>query len=119
MRFQTSPLLLLLLSFLLFNIATAIVGGWTPINDVNDPHVRDIGRYAVDRHERLTGENLLFNDILSGETQVVEGVNYRLVISANEVVGAPSSAKKYEAVVWEKAWEGFRNLTSFKPINNA
>ncbi|KAK1285507.1 hypothetical protein QJS10_CPB20g00439 [Acorus calamus] len=32
--------------------------------------------------------------------------------SINEWDGA--SAVKYRAVVWEKEWEGFRNLTSFK-----
>ncbi|KAK1273631.1 Cysteine proteinase inhibitor 5 [Acorus gramineus] len=112
MRFQTP---LLLLCFLLFNIATAIISGWTPIKDVNNPHTREIGQYAVEEHGRLTGENLWFDQILSGDTQVVAGINYRLVILANEVVGA--AAKKYEAVVWVKAWEGFRNLTSFKPTN--
>ncbi|KAK1273624.1 Cysteine proteinase inhibitor 5 [Acorus gramineus] len=110
------PFLLLLSVLLSVDARGGIVGGWTPIKDVNDPHVRDIGQYAVAEHDRRTGEGLSFDRVVSGATQVVAGINYRLVISAS---GGGVGAAEYEAVVWEKAWEGFRNLTSFKPINNA
>ncbi|KAK1312507.1 Cysteine proteinase inhibitor 8 [Acorus calamus] len=91
------------------------IGGWETIKDVNEPHVREIGQYAVAENNKRTGAHLSFHRVLSGESQVVAGARYRLVISANE---DGSSEEKYEAEVNEKAWEGFRNLTSFKPAQS-
>ncbi|KAG6525225.1 hypothetical protein ZIOFF_015179 [Zingiber officinale] len=48
--------------------------------------------------------------VVKGETQVVAGINYRIVLEAG-VVGAKVNV--YEAVVWEKEWEKFRKLISF------
>lgn len=32
-------------------------------------------------------------------------------------VNSGASFPSYEAVVWEKAWEGFRRLISFRPVD--
>ncbi|KAK4259110.1 hypothetical protein QN277_005477 [Acacia crassicarpa] len=91
-----------------------LVGGWSPIKDLKDPHVTEIAKYAVSEYDKRSGETLKFEKVIKGETQVVAGTNYRLVLEAKS--GSSSASKKYEAVVWEKAWEHFRNLTSFKPV---
>ncbi|TYI23701.1 hypothetical protein ES332_A06G183000v1 [Gossypium tomentosum] len=87
--------LILLLSILFLPIIfsdarkDALDGGWTPIKDIKDPHVTEIA--------------------VKSETQVVSGINYKLVLKAKD----GSAVNTYEAVVWEKAWLHFRNLTSF------
>ncbi|KAK1285062.1 Cysteine proteinase inhibitor 5 [Acorus calamus] len=111
MRFQTPLLLLLLLLPLLLLTHASLNGEWKLIEDVNDPHVREIGLYAVTENNKRTGDHISLDRVLSGESQVVAGINYRLLISVNQ---DGASAVKYRAVVWEKEWEGFRNLTSFK-----
>ncbi|MQL98429.1 hypothetical protein Taro_031137 [Colocasia esculenta] len=89
-----------------------LVGGYQKIKDVNDPHIKEIGLYAVTEHNRLSGQSLVFVGVVSGRQQVVAGMNYDLVIKARDGRRAPAL---YEAVVYERAWENYRNLTSFNP----
>ncbi|PRQ42202.1 putative Cystatin domain-containing protein [Rosa chinensis] len=55
---------------------------------------------------------LVFQSVVKGETQVVAGENFRLVIAVKD----KSSAVKYEAVVWERLWLNSKILTSFKQV---
>ncbi|XP_049392565.1 cysteine proteinase inhibitor 1-like [Solanum stenotomum] len=87
----------------------AIVGGWNPITNLTDPEVVKIGKFAVDEHNKEAKTKLEFQEITKGESQVVAGINYRLVISAKD----GDSPHNYLAEVWDKPWEKFRNLTSF------
>ncbi|KDP21894.1 hypothetical protein JCGZ_03032 [Jatropha curcas] len=89
----------------------ALVGGWQPIKNLNDPHVVEIANYAVGEYNKRSTANLKLGKVVKGETQVVAGTNYRLVLEVNG-----GASKDYEAVVWEKTWENFKNLTSFKPV---
>ncbi|KAJ4835801.1 hypothetical protein Tsubulata_029235, partial [Turnera subulata] len=91
----------------------ALVGGWKPIKDLKDPHVIEIAEFAVGEYGRQAHAQLKLDKVLKGETQVVSGVNYRLVLAVKQEEGAGS--KRYEAIVWEKPWANFKNLTSFKP----
>ena len=122
MKFQNF-LLISLISLFLVDGAMAVnggggghklglAGGWRPIKDVNDPHVKEIGQYAISEHNKKAKSDLQFDHVVRGESQVVAGINYRLVIAAKD----GSVSNNYEAVVWEKAWEGYRNLTSFKQV---
>ncbi|XP_019052721.1 PREDICTED: cysteine proteinase inhibitor 1-like [Nelumbo nucifera] len=113
--------LLLMVAFLFFFNGTSgnavgrrslIPGGWQPIKDVRDAHVKEIAQFAVTEHNKEAKTNLKFQKVIRGESQVVAGTNYRLILAAKD--GRASS--KYEAVVWEKPWESFRNLTSFKRV---
>lgn len=87
-----------------------LVGGYSKIKDVKDPHIKEIGKYAVSENNKQTGGSLLFVRVVSGRQQVVAGMNYDLVIEATD--GAAKG--RYEAVVYERAWENYRSLTSFK-----
>ncbi|XP_059317738.1 cysteine proteinase inhibitor 1-like [Lycium ferocissimum] len=89
-----------------------LLGGWSPITDTNDRQVVEIGKFAVDEHNKEAESKLLFKRVVKGETQVVAGTNYRLVISAKD----GSHSDKYLATVWDKPWENYRNLTSFKKL---
>ncbi|GKV15064.1 hypothetical protein SLEP1_g25865 [Rubroshorea leprosula] len=87
------------------------VGGWQPIKDLNDSHVKGIAEFAVAEINKQSETNLKLDSIVKGEQQVVSGVNYRLILAIKDGV----QSKSYEVTVWEKAWENFRKLISFKP----
>ncbi|CAL9765473.1 unnamed protein product [Musa acuminata subsp. burmannicoides] len=88
------------------------LGGWTPV-DVNNPHVHDIAVFAVSEHNKEAKEPLTLVNVVQAQSQVVAGVNYKLLLVAKNEKGASAG---YEAVVWEKEWENFRKLTSFKRL---
>ncbi|XP_020221522.1 cysteine proteinase inhibitor 5 [Cajanus cajan] len=109
---------LLFLSLLLVVAAArrpeAVVGGWSPIKDLKEPHVAEIANYAVGEYDKRSGAKLKLVKVVKGETQVVAGTNYRLVLAAKD----GSATANYEAVVYEKPWLRFRNLTSFVPLHS-
>lgn len=88
----------------------ALVGGWTPITNVNDGHVQELAAFAVSEHNNKMQDRLTLVRVVKAEQQVVSGTNYRLELSVKETNGAAAS---YQAVVWEKPWQNFRQLTSF------
>ncbi|KAI5414488.1 hypothetical protein KIW84_040110 [Lathyrus oleraceus] len=114
MKLQT---LILLTVLLMASAATARkqypIGGYSPITNINDPHVIEIANFAVTQYDKRSGAKLEFKKVIKGESQVVAGTNYRLTLSAGE----GSVSKIYEAVVYEKLWLHFRNLTSFEPVH--
>uniref|UniRef100_A0A0E0KAD2 Cysteine proteinase inhibitor n=1 Tax=Oryza punctata TaxID=4537 RepID=A0A0E0KAD2_ORYPU len=91
------------------------VGSWEPV-DISDPHVQELGRWAVAEADRGTASGgLTFDRVTVGEKQVVAGVNYRLTLEASS-----SGAKygRYEAVVHEQdPRSNARKLVSFEPIH--
>ncbi|KAL5211606.1 hypothetical protein ABZP36_022453 [Zizania latifolia] len=89
-----------------------LLGGWSQIKDVSDPHIQELGGWAVRQHVSLASDGLRFRRVTSGEQQVVSGMNYRLVIVASGPGGKRAS---YVAVVYEQSWTNTRQLTSFKP----
>ncbi|KAK9089833.1 hypothetical protein Scep_028915 [Stephania cephalantha] len=95
-----------------FKAVVSIPGGYLPA-DPNDPHIVDTGRYAVDEYNKRTHMDLKFVNVIKAETQVVSGVNYRLVVTARN---KNDQVQPYVAVVLERAWESYRNLTSFNPL---
>ncbi|XP_071701364.1 cysteine proteinase inhibitor 5-like [Rutidosis leptorrhynchoides] len=93
-----------------FDSSTALTGGWSPIGDVNNPKIVEIGKFAVDEHNKVDHKSLVFKKVVNGESQVVAGMNYNLTISALD----GDAKNDYVALVWDKPWEKFRQLTSFK-----
>ncbi|KAK3432187.1 hypothetical protein EUGRSUZ_E03919 [Eucalyptus grandis] len=89
-----------------------LVGGWESIKNLNDPYVQEIAKFAIKTHNDQAKTGLVLEKVVKGETQVVAGTNYKLVVAAKD--GADT--KNFEAVVWDKPWEHFRSLTSFKPV---
>lgn len=92
--------------------AEPLVGGWRPIKNMSDPHISEVAQFAVSEHNKQTNSKLELSRVIKGQTQVVEGQNYKLIIGAKD--GGKDG--KYEAVVWEKVWEKFMELTSFKLV---
>ncbi|OWM75909.1 hypothetical protein CDL15_Pgr009553 [Punica granatum] len=83
-------------------LATAIpilsatgLGGWTRMKDLNDPYVQGIAKFAISQYNKRSKASLTFVSVKSGDSQVVKGVNYRLIISATD--GA--TTLDYDAIV--------------------
>ncbi|RWR76315.1 Cystatin domain-containing protein [Cinnamomum micranthum f. kanehirae] len=116
--FISHPLLLLLLLALVHKLALAsarepmVVGAWEPIKDVKDPRVQGLGKFSVLEYNKEKNAYLSFKSVVDGQEQVVAGVNYLLTVEAMD----GEVTKTYEALVWEKDWEGFKRLISFKLI---
>ncbi|XP_057960771.1 cysteine proteinase inhibitor 1-like [Malania oleifera] len=115
MKPQCVVLLLILqalVPFLLSGGASAIPGGWSPIVNVNDEHVKEIANFAVTEHNQEAKDGLKFDKVVKGETQVVAGTNYWLVITATN----GSASDNYAACVWEQPWLKSKKLSLWKRI---
>nr|XP_043611085.1 cysteine proteinase inhibitor 5-like [Erigeron canadensis] len=88
---------------------TDFTGGWKQIPNVTDPAIVDIGKFAVDEHNKEKKLSLVFGKVVMGESQVVAGMNYNLTITAMNA----GVEYNYLALVWDKPWQKFRQLTSF------
>ncbi|CAL4931814.1 unnamed protein product [Urochloa decumbens] len=95
-------------------VAPQIVGGWKPIKDASDPHIQELGGWAVAEHVKKANDGLRFGKVVSGEEQVVSGMNYKLVIEATNGDGKSGT---YGAAVYEQEWTKTRQLLSFEPAN--
>ncbi|KAI3926215.1 hypothetical protein MKW98_028351 [Papaver atlanticum] len=108
---------LLFICFLSYSSVNALPGGITEIKDVKtNKQVQDLGKFSVDEYNLKfkKGEegSLTFQEVVKGQKQVVEGMQYFLKVSAMEN-GTP---KLFDAVVVVKEWETPANrLISFDP----
>ncbi|CAN6343095.1 unnamed protein product [Urochloa humidicola] len=96
------------------SVAAHNVGGWNPIKDVNDPHIQELGAWAVAEHVKKANDGLRFGKVVSGEEQAVSGMNCKLVI---EATGRDGKSGTYEAAVYEEEWTKKRQLLAFEPTN--
>uniref|UniRef100_A0A3Q7G1E0 Cysteine proteinase inhibitor n=1 Tax=Solanum lycopersicum TaxID=4081 RepID=A0A3Q7G1E0_SOLLC len=86
---------------------------WEPITNITK-EVIEIGKFAVDEHNKEAKTTLKFQKVIKGENQVVVGMNYRLVIEAKD----GDSTHNYLAQVWDKP-DNSKSLTSFKQLLEA
>ncbi|MED6121720.1 hypothetical protein PIB30_032857 [Stylosanthes scabra] len=120
---QHHLLLLSLLSLLFLSAAfsafaasrQALIGGrWDHIKDAHKSlRAQETGKFAVKEYNKQSGRNLTFVQVVTGETQIVDGTNFRLILAVED-----EKQKKldYEAVVWEDIHRRYRNLTSFRGL---
>uniref|UniRef100_A0ACD5YKS9 Uncharacterized protein n=1 Tax=Avena sativa TaxID=4498 RepID=A0ACD5YKS9_AVESA len=78
---------------------TAIPGGWSNIKNITDPHIQELGKWAVMEHNKVDNDNLKFQKVVSGKQQIVNGVNYHLFIDAMRLEGSHGT---YRAVLFEE-----------------
>ncbi|XP_071723855.1 multicystatin-like [Rutidosis leptorrhynchoides] len=110
---------ILILPFSSSSAAVGGGGGWTEMKDVNDPHVKEIGKFAVEEHNKEAKTSLIFKKVISGRTKVVSGKNYKFILSAGDKAAGSLTTSMYQAIVWEKPWLHYKNLTSFKSLLKA
>ncbi|KAL8263622.1 hypothetical protein R6Q59_021752 [Mikania micrantha] len=62
-------------------------------------------------------ENALleFGKVLNTKQQVVQGIMYYITLEASD----GGEKKTYEAKIWVKPWENFKELQTFKPVDAA
>lgn len=128
MRPQCLLLLVVLILPLAAATSTVQIGGWKPIEDVSNPVVREAAEFVASEYNTKQAKDrnkLVFETVLRGETQLVAGTNYKLVISAkNEssvanptrVIGT-AAANNYKVFVYDRAWgasQGIGLLSSFE-----
>jgi cystatin-C len=90
-------------------------GAPSRIENLNDPHVIEIAKFAVTEFNKQIGAKLKFDKVIEGESQPVAGTNYRLIISTSSSNSVPNT---YEAVVYERPWQHVRDLVSFTIVKN-
>ncbi|KAE8664444.1 auxin-induced in root cultures protein 12-like [Hibiscus syriacus] len=81
------------------------------IKNVNDPHVIQIAKFAVSENKMRSKIKLELVAVVRGATKVVSGMNYRLLLKATD----GTATNLYRAIVYEKAWEGYKKLAYFEP----
>ncbi|CAO2177871.1 unnamed protein product [Urochloa humidicola] len=93
-----------------------LVGGISDVpQNENDIHFQELARFAVDEHNKKANALLAYEKLVKAKTQVVAGTMYYLTVEAKD-----GEAKKlYEAKVWEKPWENFKELQEFKPVQES
>ncbi|XP_050908056.1 cysteine proteinase inhibitor 1-like [Lathyrus oleraceus] len=111
MKLHSFAIIFVLLFLSVLEFSEAITGGWNPIKNIKDPEVLEIAQFAVTEHQKQSGQKLSLVEVISGETQVVAGLNYRLVLTAKD----GSVTKKYQAQVVDQLTHT-RILTSFKSL---
>ncbi|CAO1944712.1 unnamed protein product [Urochloa humidicola] len=77
--------------------------------------ISDVPQNENDEHNKKANALLAYEKLVKAKTQVVAGTMYYLTVEAKD-----GEAKKlYEAKVWEKPWENFKELQEFKPVEES
>ncbi|MFS7903952.1 putative Cystatin domain-containing protein [Helianthus anomalus] len=77
--------------------------------------IDDLARFAVDEHNKKQNTLLEFGKVLDAKEQLVAGTLYFITLEATD----GGVKKTYEAKVWVKEWENFKELLEFKPVDAA
>ncbi|XP_042017480.1 cysteine proteinase inhibitor 1-like [Salvia splendens] len=93
--------------------AELIPGGYTPVKDPSAREYFILATFAVSEQNKRINEALTLESVLKVETQVVAGVNYKLVLTARD---ERRVTNKYEAIVYSQAAPTSLQLTSFNTL---
>ncbi|KQK19449.1 cysteine proteinase inhibitor 8 [Brachypodium distachyon] len=109
--------ILLLATLLTAHVAPTVStdGEWGPIPGVNDCGILFVANWAVQEHNRLSGETLTFDKVLNC-SELSEGpiFTFRLLISALNANGQSGS---YDVEVLNGPWTNTRVLNYFAPAS--
>ncbi|KAK9089827.1 hypothetical protein Scep_028909 [Stephania cephalantha] len=70
-------------SFKIINGVGNKLGGFKLV-DPRDPHIVEIGRYAVDEYNKQAHKSLVFKSVIQAQVQIVNGRNYKVTIRVAE-----------------------------------
>ncbi|KAK9089830.1 hypothetical protein Scep_028912 [Stephania cephalantha] len=79
------------------------LGGFKLV-DPRDPHIVEIGRYAVDQYNKQAHKSLVFKSVIQAQVQIVNGRNYKVTIRVAD--GGTYEALVYEALNGQKTLNG-------------
>ncbi|XP_039016563.1 cysteine proteinase inhibitor 6-like isoform X2 [Hibiscus syriacus] len=93
-----------------------IPGGVRPSGgSQNSAEVENLGRFAVDEHNKKENGVVEFVRVVKAAEQVVAGTLHHLTVEAIDA----GKKKLYEAKVWVKPWMNFKELQEFKHAGDA
>lgn len=78
----------------------------------NSVEINELATFAVNEHNKTSNSAMEFSKVVKAEKQVVQGIIYKLTIEVSEEGGK----ELYEASVWVKSWENFKELQQFKKV---
>ncbi|XP_031279419.1 cysteine proteinase inhibitor 12 [Pistacia vera] len=81
----------------------------------NSVEIDELGRFAVQEHNKKQNAVLEFGRVVKAQEQVVAGTLHHLTIEAIEA----GKKKLYEAKVWVKPWMNFKDLQEFKHVGDS
>ncbi|XP_060674300.1 cysteine proteinase inhibitor 1-like [Ziziphus jujuba] len=90
------------------------VGAWQPLQSLKSPHLQEIRKFAVPQYNKQSGKDLNLEKAVKGETQIVAGINYRLVIEVKN--GAKS--ERYQELTSFAARSKSSAVGGWQPIRN-
>ncbi|CAB4275647.1 unnamed protein product [Prunus armeniaca] len=102
----------------------AIPGGLKPIpkENIGDPRLKLMAEFAVSMYNLRTHKKLVVERVIRGDTQMVAGQNYQLVVLAKDGSLPNSTAgfnhAYYELSVCEQSWKDLWKLNSFRQLND-
>ncbi|KAK1602936.1 hypothetical protein QYE76_037383 [Lolium multiflorum] len=96
------------------NDGTIMFGGLRPLKIIDHPRIKELGEWAVAEHVKRANDGLKFGRVVSGEDQIVAGMNYFLLIQA---INGDGENGIYKAWVYEQSWTNTRKLVTFGPTN--
>ena len=101
-------------------VATTKTSGYRPITNLEDPHVKQIANFAISNQNKKQNTNLQLVKIINAQKQIVQGTNYKLIITAKVKDGG--LIFNYETVIFEgltiKGNPIRLKLVSFKRVHN-
>ncbi|KAI7728218.1 hypothetical protein M8C21_032612 [Ambrosia artemisiifolia] len=91
----------------------SILGGITEVKD-NDNSVDfdELAKFAIAEHNKKENAALEFGKVIEKKQQAVQGTMYYIKVEAND----GGEKKTYEAKVWVKLWENFKELQELKLV---
>ncbi|KAK3228663.1 hypothetical protein Dsin_000544 [Dipteronia sinensis] len=96
-------------------MATTLGGPSESKSTENSSEIVDLGRFAVEQHNKKENAVLEFARVVKAQQQVVAGTLHHLTI---EVIDA-GKKKLYDAKVWVKPWLNFKDLQEFKHVGDS
>ena len=87
-------------------------GDWQLITNINDESVQKIRQFAVFEYNKNLSSNLVFDKVVSGESQFSDGTYYRLILAVKN----GGNTRNYQAIVLAQPWAYVRKLTNFNAV---
>jgi len=98
---QSCVVLLSVLVVIMISFASAGGGGWTQQQNPNSPAIKDVAKWAViqlNQNLGKTEDSFALVTIVSAQTQVVAGINYKLRVALQSVSGQEAM---YDLIVYQ------------------
>lgn len=92
------------------------LGGISEVQpEQNSAEIEDLGRFAVEEHNKKENALLHFSRVVKAKQQVVSGILHHITLEVIE----EGQKKLYEAKVWVQSWLNSKKLHEFNPVSGS